>query len=149
MINGLKRKGLTLMELLLTISLLAVLSTFISHHMFTSWDAAEKNFGQIHAAVTAANIYEGLLAQMSDPATATNTASFLAALPMESETYLSADSKTLAKDSIYHAAGTGRLGVWKEDFPALGYNTIIVGEPLWRQEGMRVVFSLKYFVHNP
>ena len=133
-------KGLTLIELVLTVALLAVLSTFIVTHMLASWDAAEKNITQIHAAVTANNIFEHLLA------TSTPVAEFLENLPYEQH-----DATHLAgikKDSIYHAGGVGKLGIWKAGEGPASF-TLVIGDPQWKNDVLRVSFPFTFFVHNP
>jgi prepilin-type N-terminal cleavage/methylation domain-containing protein len=135
-----KNKGLTLIELVLTVALLAILSTFIVTHMLASWDAAEKNITQIHAAVTANNIFEHLLA------TSTPVTEFLGKLPYDK--YDATNLSGIAKDSIYHAGGVGRLGIWKAGEGPASFS-LVIGDPQWKDDVLRVSFPFTFFVHNP
>ena len=135
-----RSRGLSLMELLLSIALLSILSTFIVTHMLSAWNASEKNITNIHCAITANNIYEHLLA------TSTPVKDFLAALPVTS-------GGELATSSIYQAAGVGRIAVMKEKTglktgPAT--YTIILAEPNYQSgDAFRASFRLNFYVHNP
>lgn len=133
------------MELLLSIALLSILSTFIVTHMLSAWNASEKNITNIHCAITANNIYEHLLA------TSKQVDAFLNDLPMTAEGVLDPDSK-------WQAAGVGKIAVLKAGSGAVGRSnltgpatyTIIVADPDSQSgDAFRASFRLNFYVHNP
>lgn len=146
------KSGLSLMELILSIALLSILSTFIVTHMISAWNASEKNITNIHCAITANNIYEGLLADNTVYTPGQfPVVEFLSKLPVTT-------TGELTKNSIWQAAGTGRIAVWKEKISpytksvrtGLATYTIIVAEPSSQSgDAFRASFRLNFFVHNP
>lgn len=138
------KSGLSLMELILSVALLSILSTFIVTHMISAWNASEKNITNIHCAITANNIYEHLLASSTPVDAFLNNIETVA-------------SKAIASNTIYHAAGEGDLFVLKAGSGAVGRTnltgsatySIIVAAPYFNTNAFRASFKLNFFVHNP